>query len=44
MYTFQTDDWVIPLKQNEESVVAIRAGLADQTVKESKTFLMKIYV
>lgn len=35
MYTFQTDDWVIPLKQYEESFVAIEASLADETVKES---------
>lgn len=35
MYTFQTDDWVIPLKRYEESFVAIEASLADETVKES---------
>lgn len=40
MYTFQTDDWVIPLKQYEESFVAIEASLADETVKESH-FLWK---
>lgn len=33
MYTFQTDDWVIPLKQYEESVVAIVASLADETAR-----------
>lgn len=34
MYTFQTDDWVIPLKQYEESGVVIVASLTDETVKE----------
>lgn len=34
MYTFQTDDWVISLKQYEESVVAIEDSLTDETGKE----------
>lgn len=34
MYTFQTDDWLIPLKQYEESVVAIVASLTEETAKE----------
>lgn len=34
---FPTYDWVIPLKQCEESVVAIAASLTGETVQELHT-------